>query len=176
MSEDKKEDGSEHGTEPKITSKVESVDVQARDVKWREQFRVTEAQLAELKSKSASEMEEAKKQIENAAQVKTTLESKLILSELKAKAIYEGIKDVDFLKMIDTSSLSLDETGQVKGIDDILGSFKAAKPDLFGSDKKSSSSSNEKLPAGREETTADAFKMTEEEFKKEKMKYTGSYY
>lgn len=59
-------------------------------------------------------------------------EARIIRAELKALALAAGIVDLDALKMLDLSGLTLGEDGSVAGADALIASAKKAKPYLFG--------------------------------------------
>ena len=55
----------------------------------------------------------------------------LIRAELKAEALRTGLIDLDGLKLIDTTALSVTEAGDVEGVTALVQRFKRAKPWLF---------------------------------------------
>ena len=55
----------------------------------------------------------------------------LIRAELKAQAMRAGMVDLDGLKLVDSSALTLDEAGEVQGGAALMQSLRAAKPWLF---------------------------------------------
>jgi hypothetical protein len=59
-------------------------------------------------------------------------EVRLIHSELKVEAVRAGIVDIDGLKLLDTSSVSIGPNGNVMGATELIKSFRASKPWLFG--------------------------------------------
>ncbi|WP_199499906.1 phage scaffolding protein [Methylovirgula sp. 4M-Z18] len=62
----------------------------------------------------------------------------LIRAELKTAALQAGMIDLDALKLIDPSSVRLDEHGDVIGVQALLTEAKQAKPYLFASTNTSS--------------------------------------
>jgi hypothetical protein len=63
---------------------------------------------------------------------------RILRAELKVEAIKAGLLDLDMLKLIDLSKLSLKDDG-VDGLDEALAALKSSKPALFGSGNTSSS-------------------------------------
>jgi hypothetical protein len=63
---------------------------------------------------------------------------RMIRAEMKAQAIQAGMVDLDGLKFADTSGLTLDEAGEVRGADAAMASLRKAKPWLFGGTSTSS--------------------------------------
>jgi hypothetical protein len=51
---------------------------------------------------------------------------------LKTAALRAGLVDMDWLKLVDTSKVTLGAYGEVKGADELVAGLKAAKPFLFG--------------------------------------------
>jgi len=88
---------------------------------------------------------------------------RIINSEVKAVAVSLGLQDVDAIKLIDTSSLKVDETtGEVAGVAELLTTFKTAKPYLFKEPLASTSSTSTPPPKKKAETF-DARTATKEE-------------
>ncbi len=71
---------------------------------------------------------------------------RLLQSELKAHALRAGIIDVDGLKMMDTSTLKLDDKGNLPDPTAALATFKRDKPWLF----RQTSSGNPSSPPAPE--------------------------
>ena len=63
---------------------------------------------------------------------------RLIRAELKAHAIRAGMVDLDGLKLVDASVLTVDEAGEVQGAAVLMQSFRRAKPWLFAGSSASS--------------------------------------
>lgn len=168
MTEDVKVDGSS-------TKKVEDVknldpEIQARDARWRAQAKILAEENESIKALSAKEKAELLNKIDLSNKAQQDFQKKFIDAELKAQAIAAGIKDVDFIKMIDTKSLSLNEDGSIEGLSKAVEDLKVSKPILFGEEKKFSSSKNAKLPDKQTEPRLDAFKMSDAEYAAEKAK------
>jgi len=56
---------------------------------------------------------------------------RIIQTEVRAAAAALGLKDADGLKLLDTSGLTVDDSGDVSGVADLLAEFKKNKPYLF---------------------------------------------
>ncbi len=65
------------------------------------------------------------------ADLATAHQARLIHAELKSHAIKAGIVDIDGLKLIDQSSVSLNEKGEVEGADRLMSELRRSKPWLF---------------------------------------------
>lgn len=116
--------------------------IEPRDIKWRERWKHTTSELEQKKIELKNTKKELEGKIQTMANEKAELANKAIMAELKAEAVSEGIKDLDFLKMMDTSQLRMNEKGEITGLKDALTNFKQAKPDCFGGQKKDSTTSN----------------------------------
>ena len=96
---------------------------------------------AELKKLKASQEKAEKDQLEKQGEYKQLHEKseaklkafndRLKVSEIKALALKEGMADLDYIKLIDTSSISIDDDGNVTGATEAISALKAAKPILF---------------------------------------------
>jgi len=89
-------------------------------------------------------------------------EQRAILAELKVVAIRAGIVDLDGLKFLDTSQISLDENGGVVSGAELIDRLKHAKPWLFSI---SSSSSIATAPPARPARQKLAKEMTDAEYR-----------
>ncbi len=58
-------------------------------------------------------------------------DNRLIRAEMKAEAIRAGMIDLDGLKLVDMSSIQLNEKGEIDDASGIMTRFKKAKPWLF---------------------------------------------
>jgi hypothetical protein len=145
-------------------------EIQARDVKWRAQAKVLAEENEKLKLTLEKEKSDLLTKIDSSSKAQQDLQKKLIDAELKAQAVASGIKDIDFLKMIDKKDLVMKEDGSIEGIEKAIEALKSSKPILFGEEKRSSSSKNVDLPNKTTEVKVDAFKMTDAEFAAEKAK------
>lgn len=55
-----------------------------------------------------------------------------LMAELKAEAIRAGMVDLDGLKLLDTTSLTISDQGEVAGTATLMDRFRRQKPWLFG--------------------------------------------
>ena len=94
--------------------------------------------------------------------VQRNAENRLIRAELKAEAVRAGILDLDGLKLVDTSSVKLNETGDVEGAAQLVAQLRQSKPWLFGA---ASSSSRAMPPPAQPARQKRATEMTEAEWR-----------
>lgn len=148
---------------------------------WREHARELRRENASLREKTKAideaaaqaKIDEAVKRAIDAqkADTKATLDAereasnrRIINAEVKAIAISLGLQDVDAIKLLDTSSLKVDETtGEVAGVAELLATFKTAKPYLFKEPPASTSSTGTPPPKPKKVETFDARTATKEE-------------
>ena len=71
--------------------------------------------------------------------METALRERLMRAELKAHAMRAGMVDLDGLKLLDTSRLTLNERDEVVGAEVLMAEARRAKPWLFGGASSSSS-------------------------------------
>ncbi|MBV9784789.1 MAG: hypothetical protein JO264_13350 [Acidisphaera sp.] len=64
--------------------------------------------------------------------------TRLVRAELKAEALRAGMVDLDGLKLLDLSSVKLNEAGEVDGAAALMSELKGRKPWLFGGASSSS--------------------------------------
>lgn len=96
---------------------------------------------------------------------------RIVNTELKTEAVLAGIKDPDLIKLIDTTNIKIDDNGIVdaEALKAAINNLKETKPFLFGEEKKSSTSSNAKTgTSSNVKIVADATKMTDEEYARNK--------
>lgn len=136
---------------------------------WRVKAQDLEKQMESTKSESASKLAESAKAVESA---KKSADERILRAELKASAIKSGMIDLEFLKLVDMSEVSLSEDGEVKGAEELMESLKKNKPHFFQENK--SSSSTHKTPEKKSDQPKSAKEMTAEEYAKEKARLTKS--
>lgn len=59
-------------------------------------------------------------------------DTRLVRAEMKAEAIRAGIIDLDGLKLLDLTAITLNEKGEIDDAPELMARFKKAKPWLFG--------------------------------------------
>jgi hypothetical protein len=99
-----------------------------------------------------------------------TSNERVIRAELKALATSAGIKNMDYLRLADVSTITLDADGNVVGADKIIEAMKKDMPDLFGT---TSTTNPDKKPDPDDQKPKKATDMTEAEYaaaKKELLK------
>jgi hypothetical protein len=80
------------------------------------------------------------------AAARAQAEEKLIRAALKAEAIRAGMIDLDGLKLLDLTQVTVDENGDVAESSSIFARLKRAKPWLFGGATSSSAASHAPKP------------------------------
>lgn len=75
------------------------------------------------------------------ASLETSLRERLMRAELKAHAVRAGMVDLDGLKLLDTSALSLNERDEVVGAESLMAEARRNKPWLFAGASTSSPAS-----------------------------------
>lgn len=79
------------------------------------------------------------------AEIEAATRAQVIRAELKAEAVRAGMIDLDGLKLVDTSAVSIDDKGEVVGAGALMAALRRDKPWLFGT--TTSSSTGEPPPA-----------------------------
>ncbi len=173
--------GSNDSNESKTVNAGSSVDSQAeineRDVKWRAKHKDALEKMEGIKKQSEEEKKELSSKLDHVQKTNEAMQQRVIDAELKAQAVSAGLKDLDFLKMVDKSSFKIGEDGNITGIDKAINDLKSTKPFLFSDNKRTSTSKNESLPNGdKNSNSMDAMKMTDEEWNANKHRYmTGQF-
>ena len=131
------------------------------DIKFRQKYKASVAEIEDLKIQSQKEIQALKQSV---AKEKETFQQKFIDAKLEAAAVAAGITDIDLVKLINKSGLTVDESGDLQGLSEAIQAFKEAKPSFFGTEKKVSSSSNAPLPSGDSVKKVNAKDLTQEEY------------
>ena len=95
-------------------------------VRYREQVRAAQSDRDSGVAAANRQRDEA------VASLRTDLTGRIIRSELKAHALKAGIVDLDALRLADTSTLTLSDTGDVVGAEMLIDTLRQQKPYLFG--------------------------------------------
>lgn len=88
--------------------------------------------------------------------------SNLVLSELKAEALRAGMIDLDGLKLLDMTAISVSDHGDVSGCASLIDRFRRDKPWLF---PPASSATSAMPPPSQPPRTKQATEMTAEEYR-----------
>ncbi len=80
------------------------------------------------------------------AELEAQAHARIVRAELKAEALRAGMVDLDGLKLLDTSAVTLNENGEVEGAEPLMRELRRSKPWLFGA---ASSSSTAGAPAAQ---------------------------
>jgi hypothetical protein len=158
--------------EPEMFSKDYVRELRGENKTWR--LKADAAQKAADEAKAAADAAIAaakaaeEKATADAAAARTAAESaandRIIRAELKAEAVKAGLVDLDALKMLDTSSVKLDEQGNPVGAAELFAALKESKPYLFTAAPVHSSQPNPPPPAPKPGEKKNAKDMTKEEF------------
>ena len=138
----------------KFKSEKEAAEL-AAEKKWQELAEKTKAEAAE----SSKAAEERVQKALNAVK----------LAEAKALAIKEGIKDVDDVKLLDLSKVTV-EDGEVIGLDEVIAAAKEKKPHWFGVESKKEKPGSPPSSNGGNTPAKDVREMTADDFEKVKQK------
>jgi len=115
----------------------------------------TELPIAELKARC----EQLEREL---VQAKQRADSSIIKTHLQAEAARAGMIDLDGLKMLNTSHLSVSEDGEVHGVAGLMEKVRKEKPWLFG---KPSTSAPGGAPPSQPPRHKHATEMTDAEYK-----------
>lgn len=161
----------EKKVDAKEAAEVEKLDDDS--IRWRAKYKMSKSQLEEFKLATESEKKELLTKFEASQKKERIMQDKLIDAKLEAQAIAAGIKDVELVKLIDKSNLKLNENGDIDGLADAINAFKTRKPDFFGSEKKTSTSSNASFGSGSDTKVAklNARDLKDDDWKRNKAKY-----
>lgn len=87
----------------------------------------------QIKDKEFEDLFEKEKQ--KNVDMQTKFKNQDINNAIMVKAMKEGIKKGDYVKLIDKSVIKMDDdTGEISGVDEVMESFKKDNPDLFGTE------------------------------------------
>lgn len=140
-------------------------------IKWRAKYKVSKEELETHKAKTETEKQELAAKVEKTSKERQMYEEKYINAEVKAHAVAAGIKDIEFVKLIDMKDVKVDEQGNVTGVDKAIADVKARKPEWFGSEKRASTSTNATFPDKETKTSMDARTLSKDDWKKNKSQY-----
>ncbi len=110
-----------------------------------------------------AELKERCEQLERElVQVKHRADAGIVKAHLQAEATKAGIIDIDGLKMLDVSGVSITEDGEVRGASALMERVRKEKPWLFG---KQSTSNTTVVPPAQSPRQKLATEMTDVEYK-----------
>jgi hypothetical protein len=158
--------------EPEMFSKDYVRELRGENKTWRhkasEAERIAnEAKAAADTAKAEAEAAKAAAQAEAAAAkaaAEQAANDRVLRAALKVEAIKAGLVDMDALKMLDTSSITLDEHGEPVGAAEFFAALKESKGYLFTAAPVHSSQPNPPPPAPGTVPAKKASEMTKEEY------------
>ena len=103
---------------------------------------------------------------ETRAAERKSADQRIIAARLETAAIKHGFVDLDALKLLDTSTIVLNDAGQIDGADALFEDAKKSKPYLF----KTSTSNPNNPPNPNPPAAKNARDMTQEEYAAERAK------
>ena len=144
-----------------------------KDIKWRARYKEAVSELESLKASEERRYREVSEKISAVEQQREAAIQKRIDAELKASAVNAGLTDLDLIKLINKDKISIDQSGDPVGIDELVNEFKGLKPAYFAEAKKTSSSTNTPLVSNVPPVKTSVWGLSSEEFKS-KMKQFGA--
>jgi hypothetical protein len=124
--------------------------------------RVRDEAVAKANAEAAAARAEADRMAaEKISAAESRAQHRIIMAEVRAHAIKAGMVDLDGLKLLDVTSLKLNEAGDLEGAEALIEATKKAKPWLFG---QVTTSHPAALPAPRPTEKKLAKDMTDAEF------------
>jgi hypothetical protein len=158
-------------TDPKTFSAEYVHELREENKTWRQkaQGHETAAQTAKREADEAKLAAEAKiaeaKEAADAkiAEANSAAQQRIIHAELKAVAAKAGMVDLDGLKLLDLTAVTINDAGEVEGADALIEAAKKAKPYLFGA-PPASTSNPQQPPPPKPPAAKNARDMTDEEF------------
>ena len=116
-------------SEPETFSKEYVRELRGENKGWR--LKAQEQENAAQAAKAAAD--QAKSEAEaKVAKAQNEATGRIIRAEMKAEALRAGIKSLDFIKLLDTSAVTLDDKGDLILPEKFFEKAKEAWPDLFG--------------------------------------------
>jgi hypothetical protein len=132
----------------------------------REENKAARLARQEAEKKAAEATDAAKKATDAADAAKKATEQvandRIIRAELKAEAIKAGVVDLDVLKLVDLSKVTLNDKGEVEGAEALIKAMKESKPHFFGT-PNSTEKGGEPPKGGNKQAPKKVGEMTKEE-------------
>ncbi len=110
------------------------------------------------------------------ASMRAETDARLIRSELRTAAVKSGIIDIDALKLVDLTGLTVQADGNIEGADDAIASLKTTKPYLFEDTRASvystfTTSQPRRPPTPAQPDVVDARTLSREQWQVERSKF-----
>ena len=147
--------------EPQTFSLEYVRELRSENKEWRQKAQGHETEAQRQKGLAEAAATEATTKITAAA---AAAQDRIIRAELKAVAVKAGMVDLDGLKLLDLSTIKLNDAGEVEGAEALLTAAKTAKPWLFGA-PPTSTSSPAPVPPVVPPATKKASEMTDVEYR-----------
>jgi hypothetical protein len=110
-------------------------ELRRENAKYRELAKQADEEAQQKKIDAALKEAADKQKQETEALLKKEREAsnkRIVSAEVRAAATAQGIQDLDALKLLDTSKITVnEETGEASGVKELIDEFKKAKPYLF---------------------------------------------
>ncbi|CAB4213116.1 hypothetical protein UFOVP1443_77, partial [uncultured Caudovirales phage] len=94
-----------------------------KDIKWRARYKEAVSELESLKASEERRYREVSEKISAVEQQREAAIQKRIDAELKASAVNAGLTDLDLIKLINKDKISIDQSGDPVGIDEVVNEF-----------------------------------------------------
>lgn len=154
---------------------AELKDIRRKQAAYRTRMREAEKQVELLKSEKEVAVKDSttKAVAEAEARFSEAANKRLVKSEVRAQALAAGLIDKDVLSLMDISEITIDDDGEVTGVDEAIEAFKTSKPYLFkgaSATSSNSTSSTSPKPSPKPVQQKSAKDMTDAEYKVERAK------
>lgn len=143
MTDEKTTPDSKIESEGKASAKETKEDITKltdNDIKWREKYKLGKSELEAEKAKADSDRQKSLEQMTEMQVRMKNMEQTVVDTELQRAASAAGIRDLEFIKLIDKSQVKMVD-GKVEGIDSAINDLKTRKPDWFTVEKRANTSS-----------------------------------
>lgn len=158
-----------------INSAQEVEKMKNSDIKYRAKYKETVAELEGLKAAQERKEREAQEKMSALEKEKASATQKRIDAEIKAAAVEAGLTDLDLIKLMDKEKVSIDSSGELVGVAQLVEDFKTQKPSYFTEPKKTSSSTNAEPVKSDAPKKIDWHSATPAEIEAERRRITGMY-
>lgn len=166
---DDNDEGDKDGSNHQIKQlRKESAKKRIEIKKLRDKLESAEAKIASAgddSDKDAKGDKEDSKKAKKETDIIGVVNKRYIRAELKAEALKAGLVDVDALKMFDTSSIEIDDNGDVIGVSELVEEMRMSKPYAFSTTAKDTTT-DKKTPDSSKVDSKSALDMSDDEFAK----------